>query len=512
MPNIDTRKIAVNTILLYIRMGLVLLIGLYTARVILDSLGEIDFGLYNSIGGIVAMFSFACGTLSAACQRFFMVEMGKGDDTQLRRVFSLCLMIFVLLVLGIALVTEPLGLWFMEHKMQLAGRTAAARWVFHCSILSFAAIGISLPFQGLVIAREKMNAFAYISVFEAVGALAIALLIRHASSDRLIFYAILMLVKQIIVSALYIFYCLRHFPESHYIRAWDKGRFKEIFAYTGWNLIGTSAGIFKVYGVDLLLNMFYGPAVNAARGMAFKVYGMVSQLRENFMTASKPQIIKSYSGGEYEGMKKLVFQTAKFSNYLMLFIAIPLMLEMSFLLGIWLKEVPQYTGLFAILMLVNALLEGADYPVMLAIQANGNIRNYQIVVGCVQLLLLPICYLLLKFGTFPPQIVFYVAIAISICAFFARMYYARKLVGITIPELAAKALLPMLLVALVPLCAAWFVRSRMPEGWLRLICVTLTSVVTQAGAIWFLGLTASEKDTILREARQKLQVFHPKKD
>ena len=505
MPTIDNRKIAVNTLMLYLRMGLVMLIGLYTARVILDALGEIDFGLYNSIGGIVAMFSFACGTLASSCQRFFMVEMGKGNEGQLRSVFNQCLVIFGILILAIVVLTEPLGLWFMEHKMLLAGRTEAARWVFHCSILSFAAIGISLPYQGLVIAREKMSAFAYISVFEALGALAIALLIQHSSSDRLVLYAVLMLLKQVLVAGLYIVYCLRHFPESRFVKAWDKGRFREIFSFTGWNLIGTSAGIFKVYGVDLLLNMFYGPAVNAARGMAFKVYSMVSQLRENFMTASKPQIIKSYSGGEYEGMKKLVFQSAKFSNYLMLFIAIPLMLEMSFLLGIWLKDVPAYTGLFAILMLVNALLEGADYPIMLAIQANGNIRNYQIVVGSVQLLLLPLCYLLLKLGSFPPQIVFYAAIAISVCAFFARMYYARRLVGIRLSEVASQALLPMLVVALIPLAAALGVRSLMPEGWARLVCVTLTSVLVQAAAIWLLGLTRSEKDTLLRYFRDKIQ-------
>ena len=510
MANIDTRKIAVNTILLYIRMGIVLLIGLYTARVILDSLGDIDFGLYSSIGGIVAMFSFACGTLSASCQRFFMVEMGKGDEVRLARVFSLCLLIFVGLVLVVMLATEPLGLWFMEHKMQLAGRTEAARWVFHCSILSFAAIGISLPYQGLIIAREKMNAFAYISVFEALAALAIALLIRHSPADRLILYAVLMLVKQLIVAGLYIGYCLLHFKESRFVRAWDRKGFREIFAFTGWNLIGTAAGIFKVYGTDILLNMFYGPAVNAARGMAAKVYGMVSQLRENFMTASKPQIIKSYSGGEYDGMKKLVFQSAKFSNYLMLLIAIPVMLEMSFLLGIWLKEVPDYTGLFAILMLVNALLEGADYPIMLAIQANGDIRNYQIVVGGVQLLLLPICYLMLKFTSVPPQSVFYAAIGISVCAFFARMHYARKLVGITIPEVFRKALLPMLVVALIPLAAALGVRSLMPQGWLRLVCVTLTSVAVQAASIWLFGLTGSEKETILRTVSEKIRSFrHP---
>ena len=504
MSAVDTKKIAGNTLMLYLRMGLVLLISLYTSRVILDSLGEIDFGIYNSVGGIVAMFAFLSGTLATSCQRFFMVELGKGDWEQLRKVFSLCFIAFLFLAGIIVLVTEPAGLWLLLNKMKLEGRTDAAQWVFHCSILSCVASMVSLPFQGMVIAREKMKVFAYISVFEAFGALGIALLLTHSGGDHLKLYAVLMLLMQCIVASCYIFYCRRFFPECRFVRSWDGSLFKEIFSFTGWNVIGTAAGIFKAHGLNLLLNLFYGPAVNSARGMAVKVFGVVSQLRENFMVASKPQIIKAYSGGEYAGMKKLVFQSAKFSTYLMLLIGIPLLVEMPFLLDIWLKEVPEYTAIFATLMLVNALLEGADYPVMMAIQANGNIKWYQIIVGSIQLLLLPIAYLFLKFGTFPPQIVFYLSIAISVLAFFARMYFARKLVGISIPDITVHALLPMLVVAVIPLAAALGIRQLMPDGWLRLICVVLTSTVILGLTAWGLGMTRSERETVLRFVRKTL--------
>ena len=504
MSVIDTKKIAGNTLMLYLRMGLILLISLYTSRVILDSLGEVDFGIYNSVGGIVAMFAFLSGTLATSCQRFFMVELGKDDTEQLRKVFSICLLAFLCLAGIIVVVTEPAGLWFLLHKMKLEGRAEAAQWVFHCSILSCFASMVSLPFQGMVIAREKMKVFAYISVFEALGALGIALLLTRSGGDHLKLYAVLMLLMQCLVASCYILYCRRFFPECRFVRVRDRSLFKEIFSFTGWNVIGTAAGIFKVHGLNLLLNMFYGPAVNAARGMAMKVFGMVSQLRENFMVASKPQIIKAYSSGEHDGMKKLVFQSAKFSTYLMLLLAIPFLAEMSFLLDIWLKDVPEYTAIFATLLLVNALLEGADLPVIMAIQANGNIKWYQIVVGSIQLLILPVTYLFLKFGTFPPQIVFYLSIAISVLAFFARMYFARKLAGISIPDITVHALIPMLVVTLVPLAAALGVRHLMPEGWLRLICVTLTSTVLLGLTAWGLGMTRSERETVLRFVRKTL--------
>ena len=505
MSTIDTRRIAGNTLMLYLRMGLILLIGLYTSRVILDSLGEIDFGIYNSVGGIVAMFSFLSGTLSTSCQRFFMVELGKEDYAQLRRVFSMCLVTYLALALFIVILTEPAGLWFLHHKMNVADRMDAAQWVFHCSILSCVASMISLPYQGMVIAREKMRVFAYISVFEALGALGIAIMLTRSGGDHLKEYAVAMLLMQCCIAACYFLYCRRFFSECRFTRAWNNALFKEIFSFAGWNVIGTAAGIFKAHGLNLLLNMFYGPAVNSARGMAMKVFGMVSQLRENFMTASKPQIIKAYSGGQHDGMKKLVFQSAKFSTYLMLIIGIPILVEMPFLLGIWLKEVPDYTAIFATLLLVNALLEGADYPIIVAIQANGDIKWYQIVVGTIQLLLLPIAYLFLKFGTFPPQIVFYLSIAISICAFFGRMYFAKKLVDISIPDITVHALIPMLVVTVVPLAAALTIRHLMPEGWIRLLCVILTSIVVLMLTAWGFGMTPSERQTVLRFMRK---TFH----
>ncbi len=504
MSVVDTKKIAGNTLMLYLRMGLVLLISLYTSRVILDSLGEIDFGIYNSVGGIVAMFAFLSGTLATSCQRFFMVEMGKGDWEQLRKVFSLCLVTFLCLAGIIVLVTEPAGLWFLLNKMKLEGRTEAAQWVFHCSILSCVASMVSLPFQGMVIAREKMKVFAYISVFEALGALGIALLLTRSGGDHLKLYAVLMLLMQCIITSCYILYCRRFFPECRFVRSWDKSLFRQIFSFTGWNLIGSAAGIFKAHGGNLLLNMFYGPAVNSARGMAMKVFGMVSQLRENFIMASKPQLMMSYSSGQTREMEKLVYQTGKFSNYLLMLLAIPFCLEMPFLLSVWLKEVPQYTSVFAVLLLATALIEGLDTSLTVVIHAHGDMKRYQLCTGGVQLLFLPVTYLMLKFGSYPPQIVFYLAMAFSLVTTFIRVYFARVLVGLKPIDFLKKTVLPVLVTSAIALCAGWLVRSTMEPGWIRLLCVGATCVCVQALAVWFLGMTGSERNTLVRAARKKL--------
>lgn len=504
MPVVDTGKIARNTLMLYIRMGLIMLISLYTSRVILDSLGAVDFGIYNSVGGIVAMFSFLSGTLSTSCQRYFMVELGKGDMEQLRRVFSMCLVIFIVFSLALILVIEPFGLWFVENKMKLEGRLDAARWVYHCSLLSFAALGVSLPFQAMVIAREKMGVFAWISVFEALGALGIAFLIKSHGADRLVLYSILMLAMQMLVALLYAAYCLSKFRECRPVRAWDKAKFREIFSFTGWNLLGSGALVFKVHGSNLLLNMFYGPAVNAARGMAMKVYNVLAQLRENFITASKPQLMMSFAAGQTREMKKLVYQTGKFSNYLLMLLAVPFILEMPFILGVWLKEVPQYTALFAIILLVNALIEGLDTSVCIIIQANGDMKKYQLTIGILQLCFLPVAYLLLKFGTFPPQMIFILLTAFSAAAMLVRLYFAKTLVGLKPGDFFARIVFPVLATSSIAFLAGWFVQGLMQQGWLRFLCVGATCVLVQALSIWTIGMTVGERQTVVRVVKEKL--------
>ena len=482
--------------MLYLRMGLVFIISLYTSRVVLDVLGEEDLGIYNAVGGIIAMFSFISGTLSTACQRFFLVELGKGGSS-LHKLFNLCVLVFAVLAAAVVVVGEPSGLWFLQHKMNVGARMDAARWVFHLSVLSFVAVALRLPFQGMVIAREKMKVFAGISIFEALASLGVALSLAHSSVDHLILYAVLMFATQLAVTLAYVIYCLVSYPECRFEFCWDKPLFKELFSFAGWNMFGSSANIFKVHGVNLLLNMFFGPAVNSARAMAFKVYASVIQLQDNFMTAIKPQLIKSYSAGEYDGMKKLVFQSSKFSSFLMLFVAVPLMLEMDFLLGVWLKKVPEYTAVFAILMIVNALVDCIDYPVQLAIQAKGDMKRYQLTVGIIQLMVLPISYVMLKFGGFNPQVVMYVSLGVSAAAVVAKLCFGKALVGISPWEFVFRSVIPVAVVAAVTTAAGYAVRSAMDSGWERLVAVTAVCLAVQGVSVFTFGMTGSERRTIL---------------
>ena len=503
MSVIDHNRIAKNTLMLYLRMGLMMIVNLFTVRVVMEALGEVDFGIYNAVGGIVAMFSIISSTMSTACQRFYMFDLGQEDSGRLRNTFSMCLLAFGFFALVILALSESLGLWFLHNKMLLAGRDTAADWVFQCSVLAFVVGVVRLPYQGMVIAREKMKVFAYISVFEGLAALAVALLLRRSGGDHLILYAILMLGVQVLVTLLYMGYCRIFYGECRFRYYWDKARFTEIFSFAGWNLIGTSASILKIHGVNVLLNMFFGPVVNAARGVAFKVYGLITQLQENFMTASRPQIIKAYSTGEHDGMRKLVCQSSKFSAYLMLFVAVPILLEMPFLLDLWLKEVPKDTALFASLMIANALIDCLDYSLWVAIQAVGQVKKYQLTVGVLQLLILPISYAMFKLGTFPPETVFYVSIAVSLVCLVFKLGFAKSLAGLSPAMFLSRVLLPVGVVTLLSLLAGWLVRSAMETGWLRLFCVTAVTLSVQAAVIWLVGLTRGERESILKRLNLK---------
>lgn len=505
MTVINRGKIARNTLMLYFRMGVLLFISLFTSRVVLDALGEFDFGIYNAVGGIVAMFSFLSGSMSGACQRFYLVEMGRNDFANLKRIFSISLLVFAVFAVLVLLVTEPVGLWLLENKMKVGLRSDAAAWVLHCSILSFMAVVIRLPYQGMVVAKEKMKVFAYISIVEAICALGVALLLKTSGSDRLVLYAVLMFASQLVVTLLYVFYCLRYYPECRYSYFWDTAKFKEIFSFAGWNLIGSSAWTFRIFGVNILLNMFFGPVVNAARGLAFKVYSTVSQLQENFMTASKPQLIKAYSAGELDGMRRLVCQTSKFSSYLMLFVSVPVALEMPFLLGVWLKDVPQLTALFAVIMLFNCLVDYIDQPVWTVIQAVGKMRNYQLVVGGMQLMVLPLAYIMLKFSDAEPQSVLYLTLVVSAAAVIARLFFARSLAGLRPIYFIKGAILPVALVGAAALAAGFAVHSALTEGWLRLLAVAAVTVAVQVLAIYAFGLTEAEKAGIVTIFKEKFR-------
>lgn len=430
----NNKRIAKNTLLLYFRMLFLMAVSLYTSRVVLNALGIEDFGIYNVVGGVVAMFSVLSGSLSAAISRFITYELGKGNQENLNKIFSSAVTIQLGLAGIIILLAETIGIWFLNVKMNIPEvRMEAANWVFQFSILTFAINLISVPYNASIIAHEKMSAFAYISILEAVGKLFIAYLITITPMDKLIFYAILMCVVALIVRFTYGNYCKRHFNECTYHFIWDKQLLKSMFSFAGWNFIGASSAVLRDQGGNVVINLFCGPAVNAARGIAFQVNNAVNQFVGNFMTALNPQITKSYAAGDRGYMMTLIFQGARLSFYMLLLLSLPILVNTHYILALWLKIVPEHAVLFVQLILIFALSESISQPLITAMLATGKIRNYQIIVGGLQMMNLPLSYILLRLGYFP-EVVIVIAICISQCCLAARLILLRGMIGLSITK------------------------------------------------------------------------------
>lgn len=505
MSAIDQKRIAKNTLLLYVRIGVVMLVGLYTSRVVLDALGEVDFGIYNAVGGIVMMFSFLSSTMSTSCQRFYSYEIGRGNFDELRRTFSLCVLVFAAIMVVVAVWAEGSGIWLLYNKMHLEDRFDAAWWVLHCSVVSFMFTIMRTPFMGMVIAKEKMKVFAYLSVIEVLGNLAVAFLIARHGGDRLIFYSLLMIVVNASVTMFYLVYCRMFYPECKFSFYWDKKRFVEIFSFAGWNMIGSLSNICKSHGINILLNIFFSPVVNAARGLAYKVFSSLQAFADNFYFAVRPQIIKSYSAGDHSGMLKLVCQSSKFSYYLLFIVALPVIMETPFLLGIWLKEVPEYTVLFTRLAIINILIDSLSNPLGAAIQAYGKIRNYNLVVGGFIITILPISYILLKFG-FPPETVFYVSIVVCTLAIIVRLLFVRRCVGLPLRMYARSVILPTVVVTMLSVVLPCVVACYVENEWLRFFAVSVVSLAATVLAVLFIGLTFTERRNVIRVVGEKMHL------
>ena len=434
MPNTadNNKRIAKNTLLLYFRMLFMMVVSLYTSRVVLNALGVEDYGIYNVVGGIVAMFSVISGSLSAAITRFITYELGTGNQENLKKIFSSAVTIQIGLTVAIALLAELVGVWFLNVKMNIPeSRMIAANWVFQLSLFTFAINLISVPYNATIIAHERMSAFAYISIIEALGKLAIAYFITVSPMDRLVFYALLMCAVALLVRLVYGYYCKSHFEECTYHFLWDKNLLERMFSFAGWNFIGASSAILRDQGGNIVINLFCGPAVNAARGIAFQVNTAVHGFVTNFMTALNPQITKSYASGDREYMMTLIFQGARLSFYMLLALSLPIFVNTHYILVLWLKIVPEHTVIFVQLILLFGLSESISNPLITAMLATGKIRNYQLVVGGLQLMNLPVSYFLLRMGMFP-EVVIVVAIVISQCCLAARLLMLRGMIGLSV--------------------------------------------------------------------------------
>ena len=499
----NNKRIAKNTLFLYFRMLFMMVVNLYTSRVVLNVLGVVDFGINNVVGGVIAMLGFLTGSLGSASSRYITYDLGKGNLTVMKKTFGNILSIHFILAGFVLIVGETVGLWFVTTQLQIpAERETAAFWVYQFSVFSAILSIISVPYNAAIIAHEKMSAFAYISIVDAVLKLLVAFLLIISPYDKLIVYALLIFLIISFDRIVYSIYCNRHFEETKVRFGYNKKIFKEIFAFAGWTMNGNLAVWGYNQGVNILLNIFFGPTVNAARGVAAQVQNSCQQFCANFQMALNPQLTKSYAQGDLEYMRKLLIKSSKFSFFILFFIALPLALEAPLVLKWWLGIVPEYTANFLRLILVVGLLYTLSNPIITSVHATGNIKKFQIVEGSMLLMIVPIAYLLLKFCHIKPEMVFVVHIIVEFCTQYARIRIVLPMINITIVNYVKNVIFPILLASvaasLVPLYVYIKVKEHDICSFMLIGCV---SVFSSAIAIYLLGCTKGERTFFVQKIR-----------
>ena len=496
-PAASNARIAKNTIYLYFRMILLMVVSLYTSRVVLATLGIDDYGIYNVVGGFIEMFGFLIGAMSGSTQRFITVTLGKGNEQEMGEVFATCMIAHGLIALLIFVLAETVGLWFVLEKLVIpSNRITAAMVVYQCSVISTIVIIISFLYNAEIIAHERMSAFAYISFFEAFSKLGLVFLLQLGKVDRLILYAILYLSTKIIVLLIYRYYRKLHFREARFKWYFNKRLLKEIVSFMGWNLWGGIAGTLMGQGINVLLNLFFGPVINAARGIAVQVQSAVQMFAVNFQTALNPQIMTSYASGDMQKMHMLLLRSTKFTFILLLCIMLPLILEIDFILNLWLKEVPTYTNVFVNLMLCISMIDAISNPLITAAAATGRIKVFQSIIGGISISIIPISYIVLKFGA-APYAVFLTHLAIAIVAFVTRLLIVKGLINLSIRHYINQVFLPCSYIAIISVTLSLAIKSTLPNTtasstFIMVVTLTIVGIVSI-----LLGLTGNERDFIL---------------
>ena len=488
----NSNRIFKNTVVLYMRSLLVMLIALYTSRVILRTLGVEDFGLYNAVGGVVGLFSFFRTSMEKCTQRFLNVELVK-EDGCVTTVFRVSFTIHALIAIVAFILLETGGLWFLNRFIQIpTGRVFAANCVYQSAVIGLVLTIMSIPFSASIIAHEKMTFFAVVSIVDAIFNLAIAIVIQFIPSDKLILYCCLVLVVNFINFGLYAVYCTRKFNEVTMKFLWEPKISKQMFSYTGWTLFGHTLIIGTNQGNTILVNMFHGVASNAAMAVASQVNRAVLNLTNSFQTAFNPQITKSYAAGDFQYLKSLVFATTKISYLLLLIISLPLMFNINEVLHLWLGEVPEYSGEFCILMLISGILQATSSPLNFCVMATGNIKWFQIVTGLVFVSDLIVLYALFSLG-FPPTTAMYVKCSIMCLVCFVRLYFTRRQIsGIGYGSYLIKIIIPLCGVTVISVIGSMLFMLLVKNLTMHLISIIVIGVITALTA-YYIGLNKSEK-------------------
>ena len=506
----NNKRLAKNTLVLYMRMFFSLAIQLFTSRLVLQALGVEDYGIYNVVGGVVTVLSFINMSLSNANARFIAVDLVSNDTSALNRLFSCIVTIHYVFAIVILLLAETVGLWFVINKLVIPpDRMTAAIVTYQCSVLSALFAIISSPYNGLIIAHERMSAFAIISILDTVAKFAIALLLFIIPFDKLILYSFFHVFIQVSIRCIYVIYCRKNFIESKYKITWDKEVSRNIISFAGWTLTGNMAVVGYTQGLNILLNLFFGAVVNAARGVSMQVQSAARMFCTSFQTAINPQIMKSYSSGDFNRMHKLVILSSRLSYYLMLLISLPLCMHTQYILELWLGDVPEYSAGFVQVMLIVGLIHTLQNPTMTALHATGDIKKVQIVESSLLLSVVPLAYISLKFFSVQPIFVYIVYFFVELVTQFVRVIMIYPKVRIQIKQYFTEVLSHIIAVTAI----AFFVAILISKNYIvnslsKLIIVTCLYILSTLIIVYLFGITNKERSQVSVFVKQALKKFN----
>ncbi|MDE6215508.1 MAG: hypothetical protein K2G43_03640 [Bacteroides sp.] len=487
-----------------------MIVALYTSRKILEALGVEDFGIFNVVGGIISLMAFINGSMSVATQRYLTYELGKGTEGQFNKVFNIAVYIHAIIAVIVLIMAETVGVWFVNTQLNIPEvRMGAANWVYQATILTTILGMLQTPYNAAIVSHEHMHVYAYVGLGETFTKLFIVLGLFYYPYDRLAVWGFVFFFIQLCSSLIYRLYCIRKFDNCTLKRnTWDSQLVKSMLGFTGWNMFGTVAWTLKDQGASVLLNIFGGPAVNAARGVSGQVTGAVKGLVGGFQSAVNPQLTKTYAANDSAATCRLLCKSSKFSYFLLLLISIPVLLDINFLLDVWLVEVPQYAALFTRIVIVEALFDTLGGPMITSLMATGRIKWYQIIVGSILLLNIPVAYLLLKLG-YPIVTPLIVSLLFIILGNAVRLLFCRSMLGLSICTYIRTVLIPIMIVSVLAFIVPYIIFSIMTEGWWRLLACSIFSVFFGVVSIYHCGFTDSERIFIVNMLRNKLLRFIP---
>lgn len=503
----NNKRIAKNTLLLYVRMFFNMLIVFYTSRIILEALGVVDYGIYNVVGGVVGMFSFLNASLAGATSRFLSYDLGTSNPERLKKTFQSCLTIHIILAGIIFVLAETVGLYFLQYQLNIpADRMAASHVVYQLSILAALLGIIQVPYNASIIAHEKMSIFAYIGIIDSVMKLLIAYLLYISMFDKLIFYASMIFGVTLITTTFYRIYCTRHFPECSFKLIKDLKSIKPILAYSGWDLYGNLSVMARGQGINILQNIFFGPVVNAATALANQVLNGIMGFSDNFLTAVRPQIVKRYAGQAIKELIDLIITTSKGSFLLLFCISIPLLIEIDFVLHLWLGTIPEYVAIFCQLSIINNWVSIILRPVTYAIQATGRVRRISFINGTIYIIVLPLSYILLKLGGSPVVPFILNIILLSVGLIISLMTLKKYIPEFSIKNFTRQVILRAMGVIIITIPIPIIIHCSLEFSWTRFLATTASSVIISFIAIYFIALTAKEREFVKNFILKKINL------